>query len=66
MLHGAVIAGSGGITVNKVDGDFKGEVAAAGTAASTKVDIAGSGNVTVTGGAKCDVSKAGSGNVTCG
>ncbi len=130
MLHGAAIAGSGGVTVDKVDGDFKGEVAgsgdlrlpavnggasefsiagsgkiiAAGKAQSAKleimgsgdidaaalaatdaevsiagsgnvranasgtakVEIMGSGDVNVTGGAKCSISKAGSGNVTCG
>ena len=50
-LHAAAIAGSGGITVDKVAGDFKGDVAgsgkisAAGRAASTRIDIAGSGDV---------------------
>lgn len=47
----ASIAGSGGIKAH-----------ASGTA---NVDIMGSGDVNVTGGAKCTTSKAGSGSVTC-
>ena len=45
------IAGSGGVRAN--------------ASRSADVDIVGSGDVQVSGGAKCKVSKAGSGNVTC-
>ena len=45
------IAGSGGVRANATR--------------SADVDIVGSGDVQVTGGAKCKVSKAGSGNVRC-
>ena len=129
-LRAAAIAGSGGITVDKVSGDFDADVAgsgdlrlpsvaggkvklsiagsggvmaagradnvdisiagsgdidAKGLAARTAdvsiagsgnvaahatetadVDIMGSGDVDLTGGAKCSISKAGSGNVHCG
>jgi hypothetical protein len=111
-LRAATIAGSGGITVDKVAGDFDGDVAGSGdlrlpslaggkvtlsiagsggvTAAgqADKVDIniagsgdidakglvsrtadvsiMGSGDVDLSGGAKCSISKAGSGNVHCG
>ena len=129
-LHGASSAGSGDVRVDKVAGDFEGEVAGSGdlrvaqiaggkvkfdvagsgevhaagkadsvgisiagsgdidvgglTSRSADVSIAGSGNikanasdtanisimgsgdVDISGGAKCTVSKAGSGNVRCG
>ena len=56
MLHGAEIAGSGGISVDKVAGDFKGEVAGSGDLQLPAVkggaiafEIAGSGKVSAAG-----------------
>ncbi len=70
-LRGAAIAGSGGIDVDKVAGDFKGEVAGSGdlklaSVAGGKVElaIAGSGDVQAAGKAdSVDISIAGSGGV---
>lgn len=73
-LHGAAIAGSGGVTVDKVSGDFVGEVAGSGdlkvgqiAGGRVKFDIAGSGGVEAAG--KADtvgISIAGSGDVKLG
>ena len=70
-LHGAAIAGSGGINVDKVAGDFEGDVAGSGdlkvgqvNGGKVKLAIAGSGNVDAAGKADAvDVSIAGSGDV---
>lgn len=65
------IAGSGGVDARAVNADtIKVSIAGSGNvqAQATRiadVDIMGSGDVTVTGGAKCNVSKAGSDNVHC-
>ncbi len=71
MLHGAGIAGSGGISVDKIDGDFKGEVAGSGDLRLAAVNggavefaIAGSGNIGAAGkAASTKVEIAGSGDV---
>ena len=71
MLHGAEIAGSGGVSVDKVDGDFKGEVAGSGNLSlaavnggAVELEIAGSGKITAAGTAQSTkVEIAGSGDV---
>ena len=71
MLHGAGIAGSGGISVDKVDGDFKGEVAGSGdlrlaavNGGAVELAIAGSGNIAAAGkSASTKIEIAGSGDV---
>ena len=73
-LHGASIAGSGGINVDKVAGDFEGDVAGSGdlklasvAGGKVKLSIAGSGGVDATGKAdSVDISIAGSGDVRAG
>ena len=70
-LHGAAIAGSGGINVDKVAGDFDGDVAGSGdlklasiTGGKIKLSIAGSGGIDAAG--KADdvaLSIAGSGDI---
>ena len=73
-LHGAAIAGSGGITVDKVAGDFDGDVAGSGdlklasvTGGKIKLAIAGSGDVSAAGKAdSVDLSIAGSGDFVAG
>lgn len=73
-LRGAAVAGSGDITVDKVAGDFKGEVAGSGglkvgevAGGRVKFDIAGSGEVEATGKAEnVDISIAGSGDMKLG
>jgi len=70
-LRAAAIAGSGGITVDKIAGDFDGDVAGSGdlrlpSVAGGKVtlSIAGSGGVTAAGRAdKVDINIAGSGDI---
>ncbi len=70
-LRGAAIAGSGGIRVDRVGGDFEGEIAGSGDlqldnvdAAAVDLTVAGSGNVRATGKTqKLEVSIAGSGDV---
>jgi Putative auto-transporter adhesin, head GIN domain len=70
-LHGAAIAGSGGINVDKVAGDFDGEVAGSGdlklasvAGGKVKLTIAGSGGVDAAGKAdSVDLSIAGSGDI---
>ena len=70
-LRGAAIAGSGGITVDKVAGDFDGDVAGSGdlklasvAGGAIKLSIAGSGGVDAAGKAdSVDISIAGSGDV---
>ena len=70
-LKGATIAGSGGITVDKVAGDFEGQVAGSGNLRLASVEggkidlgIAGSGGVRAAGKAdRVDISIAGSGDV---
>ena len=72
--HGAAIAGSGGITVDKVAGDFDGDVAGSGdlklasvTGGKIKLAIAGSGDVSAAGKAdSVDLSIAGSGDIDAG
>jgi len=65
------IAGSGSLDAGAIQTQqVKVTIAGSGNvnahASSTaKVDIMGSGDVTIAGGAKCEVSKAGSGNVRC-
>lgn len=71
MLHGAAIAGSGGISVDKVDGDFKGVIGGSGDLALAAVKggaidfaIGGSGTITAAGTAQSTSIKiGGSGNV---
>jgi len=71
MLHGAAIAGSGGISVDKVDGDFKGVIGGSGDLALAAVKggaidfaIGGSGKITAAGTAQSTSIKiGGSGNV---
>jgi len=71
MLHGAAIAGSGGISVDKVDGDFKGGVAGSGdlrlpavNGGAVELEIAGSGKISAAGtAASTKVGIAGSGDV---
>ena len=73
-LKGASIAGSGGVTVDKVAGDFEGEVAGSGglkvgqsAGGKVKFDIAGSGGVEAAGKADAvDISIAGSGDINLG
>ena len=73
-LHGASLAGSGGVTVDKVAGDFDGEVAGSGDLSVGQIqggrvrfDIAGSGGVAAAGKADTvDISIAGSGDVRLG
>lgn len=73
-LHGAAIAGSGGITVDKVSGDFEGEVAGSGdlrvaqiAGGNVKFDVAGSGEVEASGRAdSVGISIAGSGDIDAG
>jgi hypothetical protein len=73
-LHGAAIAGSGGVNVDKVAGDFEGEVAGSGdlklasvAGGKIKLAIAGSGGVDATGKAdSVDLSIAGSGDIRAG
>lgn len=70
-LRAAAIAGSGGITVDKINGDFEGDVAGSGdlrlpavTGGKIKLAIAGSGEVHAAGKAdSVEVSIAGSGDV---
>ena len=70
-LHGASIAGSGGVNVDKVAGDFDGDVAGSGdlkvgqvAGGKVKLAIAGSGNVEAAGKAdSIDLSIAGSGDI---
>lgn len=70
-LRGAAIAGSGDVSVDKVSGDFEGEVAGSGSigigamsGGRTKVEIAGSGEFTGSGQVDAlDVEIAGSGDV---
>lgn len=74
MLHAAEIAGSGGVTVDKVDGDFKGEVAGSGdlrlaaiNGGASDFSIAGSGKIIAAGkvrSAKMEI--AGSGDIDAG
>lgn len=71
MLHGAAIAGSGGISVDKIEGDFKGEVAGSGDlkvatvkGGAVEFSIAGSGDVKAAGtAASTKIGIAGSGDV---
>jgi hypothetical protein len=73
-IHGAAIAGSGGINVDKVAGDFDGDVAGSGdlklasvAGGKIKLAIAGSGGVDAAGKAdSVDISIAGSGDVRVG
>ena len=70
-LRGAAIAGSGGVSVDKVAGDFEGEVAGSGSigvgalsGGRTSIEIAGSGEFTGSGQVDAlDVEIAGSGDV---
>lgn len=73
-IRGAAIAGSGGINVDKVAGDFDGDVAGSGdlkvgaiAGGKVKLAIAGSGGVEAAGKAdSVDLSIAGSGDVRAG
>lgn len=73
-LHGASLAGSGGVKVDKVAGDFEGEIAGSGglhvgqiDGGRVRFDIAGSGGVEAAGKADTvDISIAGSGDVKLG
>lgn len=73
-LHGASIAGSGGVNVDKVAGDFEGDVAGSGdlkiasiAGGKVKLAIAGSGAVEASGKAdSVDLSIAGSGDIRAG
>ena len=73
-LHGAAIAGSGDINVDKVTGDFEGEVAGSGgmhvgqiAGGRVKFDVAGSGEVEAAGKAdSVGISIAGSGDINLG
>lgn len=70
-LRAAAIAGSGGITVDKVNGDFEGDIAGSGdlrlpavTGGRIKFGVAGSGEVHAAGRAESvEISIAGSGDV---
>ena len=70
-LRGAAIAGSGGISVDKVAGDFEGDVAGSGDmrlgqveGGKVKFSVAGSGDVRAAGKAdSIDISIAGSGDI---
>lgn len=74
MLRSAAIAGSGGIAIDKVDGDFNGEVAGSGDlqlaavrGGAIEFSIAGSGGVTAAGtAASTKIGIAGSGDVDIG
>jgi hypothetical protein len=71
VLHGAEIAGSGGIAVDKVVGDFNGEVAGSGdlnvaaiNGGDVKLTVAGSGEIKAAGtSASTKIDIAGSGDV---
>ena len=73
-IHGASIAGSGGMNVDRVAGDFEGDVAGSGdlklasvTGGKVKLSIAGSGGVDAAGKAdSVDLSIAGSGDIRAG
>ena len=73
-LRGAAIAGSGGVNVDKVAGDFDGDVAGSGdlklaavAGGKIKLSIAGSGGVDAAGNAdSVDLSIAGSGDIRAG
>ena len=73
-LQGAAIAGSGGVSVDKVAGDFEGEVAGSGglkiaevAGGKVKFDVAGSGEVEAAGKAdSVNISIAGSGDIRLG
>ena len=73
-IHSASIAGSGGVNVDKVAGDFEGDVAGSGdlkvgaiSGGKVKLAIAGSGDVEVAGKAdSIDLSIAGSGDMRTG
>jgi hypothetical protein len=73
-LHGATIAGSGDINVDKVAGDFDGAVAGSGglklasiAGGKIKLNIAGSGGIDAAGKAdSVDLSIAGSGDIRAG
>ena len=73
-LRGAAIAGSGGVSVDKVAGDFEGEVAGSGglkiadvAGGKVKFDVAGSGEVEAAGKAdSVNISIAGSGDIRLG
>jgi hypothetical protein len=73
-LRGAAIAGSGEVTVDKVAGDFEGEVAGSGelkiadvAGGKVKFDVAGSGEVEAAGKAdSVNISIAGSGDIQLG
>lgn len=73
-LHGASIAGSGGVNVDRVSGNFEGDVAGSGDlklasveGGAVKLAIAGSGGVDAVGKAdSVDISIAGSGDVRVG
>lgn len=73
-LRKAAIAGSGGINIDKVAGDFEGDVAGSGDlrlasveGGAVKLSIAGSGDVTAAGKAdSVDLSIAGSGDINAG
>ena len=70
-LHGAAIAGSGDISVDRATGDFEGEVAGSGDlrlaqveGGNVKFSIAGSGGINAAGRANSvDISIAGSGDI---
>jgi hypothetical protein len=65
------IAGSGGVdagavTTEALDVSIAGSGNVSGRALRTaKIDIAGSGNADISGGARCQISKVGSGNASC-
>ena len=73
-LHGAAIGGSGGVTVDKVAGDFDGDVAGSGdmgigqiAGGKVKLAIAGSGDVEAAGKAdSVELAIAGSGDIRAG
>jgi hypothetical protein len=73
-LRAAAIAGSGGVSIDKVAGDFEGDVAGSGdlrvasvAGGKVKFSIAGSGDVQAAGKAdSVDLSIAGSGNINTG
>lgn len=73
-IHGAAIAGSGGINVDKVAGDFDGDVAGSGdlklgaiAGGKVKLAIAGSGDIEASGKAdNVELSIAGSGDIRAG
>lgn len=73
-LKGAAIAGSGGVEVDKIAGDFEGDVAGSGdlkigttSGGALKFSIAGSGGITASGTADAvDLNIAGSGDIDVG